>query len=135
MKLICLVCVFLAISTSLSLASQIETIGNSFTNKSLGNFSGELKVLEFYPDSLDNLNLEDGPKKVKFRRGKAILFTILTGPLGGHRVYLGTRPRTPIIYTIMLGGLGILPLVDLIHLIISRDMSQFIDNPKIIMWF
>lgn len=75
-------------------------------------------------------------KKVerKHVRAKAIIFTILTGPLGGHRVYLRTRPGAPIVYALTLGGFGILPLVDLAHLIFKKDISSFEENPKIMMW-
>jgi len=76
----------------------------------------------------------DGVKKVKLKRGKAIIFCVLTGFLGGHRIYLGTHQRTPIIYSITLGGLGILPLVDLIHLIFTKDISKFQNKSEIIMW-
>jgi hypothetical protein len=71
---------------------------------------------------------------IKFKRGKAILFTLFTGFLGGHRIYLGTHHRTPILYSVTLGGLGILPLVDLIHLIFTKDLSKFEYRPQIIMW-
>lgn len=76
----------------------------------------------------------DGVKKVKFKRGKAIIFCVLTGLLGGHRIYLGTHQRTPIIYSLTLGGLGILPLVDLIHIIFTKDLSKFENKPETIMW-
>lgn len=71
---------------------------------------------------------------VKFKRGKAILFTVLTGLLGGHRIYFGTHQRTPIIYSVTLGGLGILPLVDLINIIFTKDLSKFENKTQIIMW-
>ncbi len=71
---------------------------------------------------------------VKFQRGKAILFTVFTGFLGGHRIYLGTHQRTPIIYSVTLGGLGILPLIDLIQIIFTKDLSKFEYRPQIIMW-
>jgi hypothetical protein len=72
--------------------------------------------------------------KVKFKRGKAILFTVFTGLLGGHRIYLGTHQRTPILYSITLGGLGILPLIDLVNIIFTKDLSKFEGVPQIIMW-
>ncbi len=81
-------------------------------------------------DSTQQIEL---PKR-KHVRAKAILFTILTGPLGGHRVYLGTRPGAPIIYAVTLGGFGILPIIDLAHLIFTKDLSKFEQNQKIIMW-
>ncbi len=82
------------------------------------------------------LILDVGPENspVKFKRGKAILFTLLTGPFGGHRIYLGTHHRTPIIYSITLGGLFILPIVDLIAIIFTKDLSKFDNKTQIIMW-
>lgn len=76
---------------------------------------------------------EYNPKR-KNVRAKAIIFTVLTGPLGGHRVYLGTRPGAPVIYAVTLGGFGLLPLIDLAHLIFKKDISSFEKNPKIMMW-
>ncbi len=76
----------------------------------------------------------NGVRKVKFKRGKAILFTVFTGFLGGHRIYLGTHQRTPVLYSITLGGLGILPLIDLINIIFTKDLQKFEDIPQIIMW-
>ena len=73
-------------------------------------------------------------KKVKFRRGKAILFTVFTGFLGGHRIYFGSHHRTPIIYSLTFGGLGLLPLIDLIHIIFTKDLSKYQDKSHIIMW-
>lgn len=71
---------------------------------------------------------------VKFKRGKAILFTVFTGLLGGHRVYFGTHQRTPIIYAVTLGGLGILPLVDLVNILFTKDLSKFDNKTQVIMW-
>ena len=83
-----------------------------------------------------NENLKDSSVtvKVKFKRGKAILFTVFTGFLGGHRIYLGTHHRTPIIYSLTFGGLGILPIIDLVHLIVTKDISQFEQKTQIVMW-
>ena len=79
--------------------------------------------------------VEEEPKQeVKFKRGKAIVLTVLTGFLGGHRIYLGTHQRTPIIYAVTLGGFGILPLIDLIHLIFTKDISVYENKSQIIMW-
>ena len=72
--------------------------------------------------------------EVKFKRGKAILFTIFTGILGGHRIYMGTHQRTPIIYSVTFGGFGILPLIDLVHLIFTKDISVYENKTQIIMW-
>ena len=72
--------------------------------------------------------------KVKFKRGKAIILTVFTGFLGGHRIYFGTHHRTPIIYSITFGGLGILPLIDLAHIIFTKDLSKYQHKTQVIMW-
>jgi hypothetical protein len=83
---------------------------------------------------MDVLLVDSTTTAVKFKRGKAILFTVFTGFLGGHRIYLGTHQRTPVLYSITLGGLGILPLIDLVNIIFTKDLSKFEDIPQIIMW-
>jgi TM2 domain-containing membrane protein YozV len=65
----------------------------------------------------------------------AVLLAIGLGPFGVHRLYLGTHPRVPVIYTLTLGGgLGILPLTDIIAIIATKDLSKFIGNDRVIMW-
>ncbi|MBW6482573.1 MAG: TM2 domain-containing protein [Vicingaceae bacterium] len=78
--------------------------------------------------------VDETQKEVKFKRGKVIALTILTGFLGGHRIYLGTHQRTPIIYSVTFGGFGILPLIDLVHLIFIKDISIYENNTQIMMW-
>jgi hypothetical protein len=81
---------------------------------------------------LDSVNYDN--EEVKFKRGKAIIFTVLTGLFGGHRIYFGTHHRTPIIYSVTLGGLGILPFIDLINIIFTKDLSKFDNKTQVIMW-
>lgn len=111
---------------------------NLNANNNLELSQSEIKVIIELNNSLENgeLQVQVLPEKsdVKFKRGKAIIFTVLTGFLGGHRIYLGTHHRTPIIYSVTLGGLGILPLVDLINIIFTKDISKFEDKSQIIMW-
>lgn len=85
-------------------------------------------------DSVIQQPADSIPLKVKFKKGKAILFTLFTGFLGGHRIYLGTHHRTPILYSITLGGLGILPIIDLIHIVFTKDISIYENKSEIIMW-
>lgn len=69
------------------------------------------------------------------KRGVAIALTILLGPLGGHRLYLGTDPKVPVLYTVTLGGgLGLLPLIDLVQLIVTKDFEKFFNKGKVFMW-
>ena len=65
----------------------------------------------------------------------AITLAILLGPFGVHRLYLGTSPHVPIAYTLTLGGgVGILPLTDIIAIIISKDLEKYRNNNKVVMW-
>jgi len=98
-------------------------------------FENELDIIIQFQDS--NVVAEFDsivPREVKFKRGKAILFTVFTGLFGGHRVYFGTHHRTPIIYSLTFGGLGILPVIDLIHIIFTKDLARYEHKSQIIMW-
>ncbi len=64
----------------------------------------------------------------------AVILAVLLGPFGVHRLYLGTTPKVPIFYSVTLGGLGILPLTDIIAILLTPDMSVFLNNNQIIMW-
>lgn len=82
-------------------------------------------------DSTDSVAIPHSEPK----RGIAIALTVLLGPLGGHRLYLGTDPKVPVLYTVTLGGgLGVLPLIDLAHLIVKGELSPYINNGKVFMW-
>jgi TM2 domain-containing membrane protein YozV len=77
--------------------------------------------------------------KLFFRKNNpkltAIGLIILLGPFGAHRLYLGTAPRVPVFYTVSLGGgLGLLPLTDLVAIMTTKDISNFYNNDKFIMW-
>ncbi|MBL1233384.1 MAG: TM2 domain-containing protein [Flavobacteriales bacterium] len=107
----------------------VDSLFSSTIKKdSLSTLDGEIfTTIELEMEVLDN-------GEVTFKRGKAILFTIFTGILGGHRIYMGTHQRTPIIYSVTFGGFGILPLIDLIHLIFKKDISVYENKTQIIMW-
>jgi len=68
----------------------------------------------------------------------AFIINLVAGPLGLHRLYLGTDIVTFIVYLVTGGGCGIIATVDAIMLLLvlldQRDFQQFVDNPKIIMW-
>ena len=58
-------------------------------------------------------------------------FVLLTGPIGGHRIILGTGPVVPAVYAITLGGgLGILPAIDFFAILFSGNASKFKNNRK-----
>ncbi|MDA3820362.1 MAG: TM2 domain-containing protein [Candidatus Delongbacteria bacterium] len=65
----------------------------------------------------------------------AIAADLLAGPLGGHRIYLGTKPWIPVVYAVTLGGgIGVLPVIDLFAIIFVSDLKKYTDNPQIFMW-
>ncbi|MFW5805002.1 MAG: TM2 domain-containing protein [Bacteroidales bacterium] len=65
----------------------------------------------------------------------AIAADLLTGPLGGHRIYLGTKPWIPVVYAVTLGGgIGLLPVIDLFAIIFVSDLNKYTNNPQIFMW-
>lgn len=84
-----------------------------------------------------NIILSDPDTPLKKKRNKliAIAADLLTGPLGGHRIYLGTEPYVPVVYALTLGGgLGVLPVADLFVIIFTKDLNKYCDNSQIIMW-
>ena len=117
---------FLTIICFLLLVGSL--FSSTIKKDSLSILNGEIiTATELEMEVLDN-------GEVKFKRGTAILFTIFTGILGGHRIYMGTHQRTPIIYSVTFGGFGILPLIDLVHLIFTKDISVYENKTQIIMW-
>ena len=64
-----------------------------------------------------------------------LAFPLPFGMLGLHRIYLGANPGIPILYILTFGGLfGILPFIDMMVLILSRDTKPFYKNSRILMW-
>lgn len=95
-----------------------------------------------YPDYL---SIKIGRKRIYFplsigsggqkKKLTAILLTVFTGLVGGHRLYLGTAPVVPVVYAVTLGGgFGVLPFIDLIVLLLSEDIQRFENNNQIFMW-
>ena len=65
----------------------------------------------------------------------SVLLAVALGPFGGHRLYLGTGAKVPIIYTLTLGGgFGVLPLIDLVHLLLKKDLEPYRTNTQVFMW-
>lgn len=64
----------------------------------------------------------------------AALLAITLGPFGAHRLYLGTGVKVPLIYGITFGGFGILVLIDLGHILFTRDLTAYQHNTNVFMW-
>jgi|SRR5690554_2007272 len=88
----------------------------------------------------DNLELGQDNTMVqvnepRFKKLKAALLAIFLGHFGVHRIYLGTDPSVPVVYSLTLGGgLGLLPLVDFIAIITAKDLDKYTNNNRVIMW-
>lgn len=92
----------------------------------------DAEVLQLY----DQLNIPiDSVSPVKHKKLKSVLLGIFLGHFGVHRIYLGTTANVPIAYSLTLGGgFGLLPLVDVIALIATPDISVYEHSSKLIMW-
>lgn len=73
-------------------------------------------------------------KTINSKKITAIVITILTGPLGGHRIYLGTKPVIPVLYALTLGGGIFVTVIDLFALVFTKDISLYINNNSFFMW-
>lgn len=60
-----------------------------------------------------------------------------TGIIGGHRIYLGTKPFVPVVYIATFGGcFGILPFIDFVTILMAdpEKLKSFENNPHLFMW-
>lgn len=106
---------------------------SNLLSKNSINFNYNNSILIEITDSLQIDSTE--PKYFTQKRFTAIALIILTGPLGGHRLYLGTNPVVPVFYALTLGGgFFILPVIDLISLIFNKNITKFENNTNVIMW-
>lgn len=67
-------------------------------------------------------------------RALAAALAVTLGPFGAHRIYLGTPPKIPVLYSVTFGGFGVLVLIDLGHILFTRDLSPFLESGKMLMW-
>lgn len=59
---------------------------------------------------------------------------VLLGPFAAHRIYLGTTPKVAIIYGVTFGGFGVLALIDLGHLLFTKDLAPYRNSDRVFMW-
>ncbi len=77
----------------------------------------------------------DTLSEIKNPKLTAAILTITLGMLGAHRLFLGCKPWIPIFYVVTVGGVFfILPLIDLIAILTSKDVSKFYNNNNLLMW-
>ena len=78
----------------------------------------------------------------KLENNKKLISAVLAFPLpfgmvGGHRIFMGTKPYVPLVYIATVGGcFGILPLVDFLTIVFTKkeDLGKFENNSRIFMW-
>jgi hypothetical protein len=93
-----------------------------------------LKILPAAQTSL-HISTNDDKKAIRRKRIKAALLTIALGPFGMHRLYLGTKPVVVVFYVFTLGGgLGIIPLIDLVAILATKDLRKYENNDRVFMW-
>lgn len=82
----------------------------------------------------DSIELAKGSSDAHHGRLLVTALTVLLGPFGAHRLYLGTDAKVVIAYGLTFGGFGVLALIDLGHLIFSKDLAPYRSNNRILMW-
>lgn len=78
--------------------------------------------------------LEGGASVHEPRRAVAAVLTLTLGVFAAHRLYLGTDAKVPIIYGLTFGGFGVLVLIDLAHILFTKDLQAYCGNHKVFMW-
>lgn len=75
------------------------------------------------------------PNLKEDKKWLALIITVLAGMLGGHRLYLGTKPWIPALYLFTFGGgFLLLPIIDFFVLLFAKDIQPYLDNPNFFMW-
>lgn len=87
-----------------------------------------------YIDLNAELPVLEASERIENDRTVASVLAIVLGPFGAHRLYLGTTVKVAVIYGITFGGFGILPLLDLGHMIFNKDLEPYRNNGQVFMW-
>jgi hypothetical protein len=81
---------------------------------------------------IELLNPQD--RLTEHKKWVAVTLNLTLGMFGVHRLYLGTSPKVPVIYTFTLGGGGVLIIGDLIAILSAKELDKFVNDPNLIMW-
>jgi TM2 domain-containing membrane protein YozV len=84
--------------------------------------------------SLNKRNVDLSNQTRTHKKWVALGLNVSLGLFGVHRLYLGTSPKVPVIYTFTLGGGGVIFIGDLGALIFTKDIEKFAEKPEVIMW-
>ncbi len=109
-----------------TLNSKAEVHANNILPVHIADLESELLTL-----SIDNTQVFEP----RFKKLKAILLAVFLGHFGVHRIYLGTSPNVPVVYSLTLGGgFGLLPLLDIAAILTTKNLEKFYHNDKVFMW-
>lgn len=104
-----------------------DTLSESNSEKKFKLFRVDFKN----PDHIKILRIKTKENK----RITAFALSIFLGHFGVHRLYLGTTPIIPISYVLTMGGgIGVIPAIDAIMILITKDLEKFENNSKFFMW-
>ena len=130
-------CLLIVLCCWLSL-TQVQGKTDSISDKAIVNAIGR-EANDLMLQGLPSLHFQIGKDSTKSK--SKVIAAILSFPypfgmLGLHRIYLGANPIIPILYFVTFGGLlGIVPFIDMMVLILSKDTKPFYKNSKILMWY
>lgn len=87
-------------------------------------------------DSLNETMLVPGREENKRLIAALLAFPVPFGFLGAHRIYLGSAPWMPVVYTVTLGGGGLLCLADFFAIVFADEETfrSYGQNGKVFMW-
>lgn len=82
-----------------------------------------------------------GQAKIAADKSEAVAFILsfLVGPLGIHRIYMGTSAGVVVGYILTCGGLGIVSFIDWIVLLIAlvddgKTIDKYVGSKRFFMW-
>jgi TM2 domain-containing membrane protein YozV len=90
-------------------------------------------------ENLEKLRIISG-SDISAEKKKKLISAMLAFPfpfgfMGAHRVMLGCKPWVPVVYMATFGGcFGLLPMIDFCAILLSKDITQFENNPHVFMW-
>lgn len=95
-------------------------------------FLNQKVEFQFNQTQIEFIEHQSEPKN---QRLKAALLSIFLGHFGVHRIYLGTSPNVPVVYSLTLGGgLGLLPLADFVAILSTKDLDRYKESKQVFMW-
>lgn len=111
-------------ASALAVALQCAASGPFRTNKA------------FDAAGLDSLTVEPAAAEAGAENARWVAsgLAVLLGPFGAHRLYLGTTPKVAIIYGLTFGGFGVLVLLDLGHMLFTKDLDAYRNSDRVFMW-